>query len=1306
MKKRFTLLLLGVFVAFGLNAQRFNASTETFVEKKDDNNLTSFTEKKVENVINALEIELPKAVNSQSFDDVTFPPTGWTDVAGTYHWTRVTSGTHPTCATHSGAGMIRFNSYSITSGGSGELVTPAFDIRSIGTNISTVTFLMYRDDGYATKADKVEVYANTSATATGGTLIGTINRNITLAPIEAANGWYQYTFDMPAGFNGATNYVIFKAISGYGNNIFVDDISWVDYPLVVTNDAAITSITFPTNNFVPGTTPIKAMLKNNGLNDFSSCSIEYSVYDVTNNVQIADGLVYNYNQTLVAGTSEEVTLGTFTSESQTTYSITVTAALTGDEDATNDEKNVSVASVIVYSVPFTQDFTAYPPTDWTEATGLLAATTTLSGTTSNWGADGFANSGSTGAAGINIWSTGKKDWMFTPFIDLESKVCVLDFDLALTPYAGTTAGTFGVDDKFAVVISTDGGLTWSDANAVVYFDGTHTFSTNEHVNILLLGYTGVVKLGFYGESTVTNADNDLFVDNLSITEISDNDLTIVDISPKGIFYIGNWYNDYPQAEVMNIGSLAQSAYDVTFSFTNANTAEVVYTETVSSTQAINFGESSIVTATTLFSPETGTYSVTATVTLTGDENVNNNSLSNTAVISDWGRTIDIPAQGSTYLGSSVLYSGSEGLKLYSFGGNTASDLGTEVFVFDMMQETWAQTTSMPAKSVVGCATQLDDDEIFVHMGAKSGTYSTECYSFDVINETWTLITSLPVALGWTSATTINGYVYVAGGYSASAAVATVYRYEPTTTTWSSVNDLPVTAFGGDIITVGNKLVYTWGSQAGILSGYIYVGEIDENNPDLITWTTSSACPDLGTYKMTAAPISDNALIVTGGDYDGSWVSRPNSYIYNIVNDEWFRIDDKPTAVLGYAAGSIIIDDMAIYLTAAGNGNLLTEYMVVENTKPIVESLLPIEDETDVMRDAVVSITFDEIVTELYTPTISITDGTTEFATGYTLTGNVLEISHDLLGFETEYTVTVSAGAYMKNSKGGVNEEITWSFTTITEVTPQAGVLTFTTTELGTQDRTATSNVYDLGNICNTDMLTALTIEVLDDNINTASVDVYYEGNVFGQMIYTGSNNLWAFSPSSPFNWSVGLNTLTTQFVDLNGNTLDVTVNFTYVICNGTVTFTVTDGTNPIAGATISITGQSDLTTDGSGVASILLENDTYTYSVTATGFVPQNGIEFTVDGEDIDLPVVITPLSITENFESVTLSPNPTKDLLIINAKQNYNVIIIDVTGKVVTSINMTNNTTVIDLTSQAAGMYIVRLSNENGTATYKVIKQ
>ncbi|MDD3876082.1 MAG: choice-of-anchor J domain-containing protein [Bacteroidales bacterium] len=181
--------------------------------------------------------------------------------------------------------------------------------------------------------------------------------------------------------------------------------------------------------------------------------------------------------------------------------------------------------------PFTEDFegVTFPPTCWTRFSGLLAAPSTLTAVTSTWISDDFANVTSpvNKSSRINIYGTTVNHWLITPSIDLGTGTdYLLKFDLALTDYANAAAPDMnGVDDKFAVVISTDNGTTWTSANVLRLWDNAGSTSiynnipyTGQNISIDLSGYTGVIKIAFYGESTASNADNDLFVDNVTFTE--------------------------------------------------------------------------------------------------------------------------------------------------------------------------------------------------------------------------------------------------------------------------------------------------------------------------------------------------------------------------------------------------------------------------------------------------------------------------------------------------------------------------------------------------------------------------------------------------------------------------------------------------------------------------------------------------------------------------------------------------------------------------------------------------------------------
>ncbi|MCX6296819.1 MAG: GEVED domain-containing protein [Bacteroidetes bacterium] len=179
--------------------------------------------------------------NSESFDGATFVPTGWTNflTSGTNTWTRVTTGTTPTCTPHSGAAMAKFNSYT-TNSGVRSIITPVIDLSGRGATATNVSFWMYRDNNatYASTADKIDVLYNTAANVTGATLLGSVNRSTTLAPVVATAGWYQYTFAVPAGFTGTTNYLIIRGTSAWGDNIFVDDVAWQSFLLACTGTPA------------------------------------------------------------------------------------------------------------------------------------------------------------------------------------------------------------------------------------------------------------------------------------------------------------------------------------------------------------------------------------------------------------------------------------------------------------------------------------------------------------------------------------------------------------------------------------------------------------------------------------------------------------------------------------------------------------------------------------------------------------------------------------------------------------------------------------------------------------------------------------------------------------------------------------------------------------------------------------------------------------------------------------------------------------------------------------------------------------
>ena len=182
-----------------------------------------------------------------------------------------------------------------------------------------------------------------------------------------------------------------------------------------------------------------------------------------------------------------------------------------------------------FAAPFAEGFDVYEIECWEEAEGILADPTILTTSSSTWMSDDFANAGDV-CVKVNNYGTTTDEWMITPAINLGdgSINYFLTFDLALTDWNSTNVADPAPDDVFAVVISTDNGATWSSANTLMVWDNIgspnvydNIATAGELVTIDLAAYTGEVKFGFYAESTVSNGDNDLFIDNLQVRELSD-----------------------------------------------------------------------------------------------------------------------------------------------------------------------------------------------------------------------------------------------------------------------------------------------------------------------------------------------------------------------------------------------------------------------------------------------------------------------------------------------------------------------------------------------------------------------------------------------------------------------------------------------------------------------------------------------------------------------------------------------------------------------------------------------------------------
>lgn len=226
--------------------------------------------------------------------------------------------------------------------------------------------------------------------------------------------------------------------------------------------------------------------------------------DVLNNVDVGNVTTY--------------TLGTALNNS-TTYYYTVNAYTANSTSSSCTVRNFTTVCT-AFTPNYVNNFSTFPGACWSRLNGGSPSTGPGTGATNYWIEDGFLNSGSTGAAKINLYTTGRKGWLVSPAFNLSAGGYRLKFDYGLTGFAVTTPSAMGSDDVVQLLVSTNGGTTW-DVLQTWNSANAPTNTANTYI-LNLSAYTGnSVIFAMYGsDGTVDDTeDYDFFVDNFIVESI-------------------------------------------------------------------------------------------------------------------------------------------------------------------------------------------------------------------------------------------------------------------------------------------------------------------------------------------------------------------------------------------------------------------------------------------------------------------------------------------------------------------------------------------------------------------------------------------------------------------------------------------------------------------------------------------------------------------------------------------------------------------------------------------------------------------
>lgn len=296
----------------------------------------------------------------------------------------------------------------------------------------------------------------------------------------------------------------------------------------------------------------------------------------------------------------------------------------------------------------------------------------------------------------------------------------------------------------------------------------------------------------------------------------------------------------------------------------------------------------------------------------------------------WTAGTAMPGQkcyhGAAYLDDAVYVFG-------GLGGNLRFDV--TAFVFDIAAAAWAPIKSLPMQRGLP-AVETVNGNIYIIGGYSATnpfTVQAPVLKYDPIADTYTEKASMPVPVFGAGSFVHNGRIFVLGGGTTAftTSIDAIQIYDPQSDQWTvSSSRTPFTSWGTGVVAINNTALYIGGVKytngQGLFGAWSYSGAI---SGDAITWTQIADYPD-GSIMRHSAGTDGTLAYFTGGYRQESMNSGPPSgmtYSYDPSGNVWAMHDVKPTGV--YFASQMVYDERGNLYVTGGNDAARTVTDAVE-----------------------------------------------------------------------------------------------------------------------------------------------------------------------------------------------------------------------------------------------------------------------------------------------------------------------------------------------------------------------------------------
>lgn len=195
------------------------------------------------------------------------------------------------------------------------------------------------------------------------------------------------------------------------------------------------------------------------------------------------------------------------------------------------------------------------------------------------------------------------------------------------------------------------------------------------------------------------------------------------------------------------------------------------------------------------------------------------------------------------------------------------------------QNNWAQKTSLPSNSRYASTSFVLDEFAYIIGGQENpslSNYSDEVWKYDPSSDSWTQMNDFPITLYSGSSFVLDGEAYVGLGNSSSGLSNIFYKYDPITDSWTNISTFPGGGrYGAVSFEINNK---------GYICTGAYLSDLWVFDPILNSWTQKANLPSSGRKHATGFALNGKGYLTNGKISSGLLMN--DTWEYDPILDTW------------------------------------------------------------------------------------------------------------------------------------------------------------------------------------------------------------------------------------------------------------------------------------------------------------------------------------------------------------------------------------------------------------------------------------